>query len=56
MGYLGLASEKQLIDDATAAIAALLASDAITPLARDAGLSYVPPREPAVRPDALAGD
>lgn len=60
MGFVGLASEQQLIDDASAAIAALQASGAIAPLARAAGLSYVPPREPpvqsAVRPDALAGD
>jgi len=60
MGYVGLASEQKLIDDATAAITALQASDAIAPLARAAGLTYVPPREPgvqaAVRPNALAGD
>jgi hypothetical protein len=60
MGFVGLTSERRLVDDASAAIAALQASDAITPLAHDAGLSYVPPREPAVQPPvrqgALAGD
>ena len=60
MGFVGLASEKQLIDDASGAIAALRASDAIIPLARAAGLTYVAPREPAVlpavSPSALAGD
>jgi ABC-type amino acid transport substrate-binding protein len=60
MGFVGLASEKQLVDDASGAIAALQASDAIMPLARAAGLTYAPPREPpvqpGVRPDALAGD
>ncbi|MBN9561975.1 MAG: transporter substrate-binding domain-containing protein [Alphaproteobacteria bacterium] len=60
MGYVGLASERKLVDDASAAVAALQASDAVRPLARAAGLTYAPPREPAVqpgvRPDALAGD
>ena len=60
MGFVGLASESKLIDDVTAAIAALQASDAIAPLARAAGLTYVAPREPAVLPavppNALAGD
>jgi hypothetical protein len=60
MGYVGLASERKLVDDASAAIGALQASDAVRPLARAAGLTYAPPREPAVqpgvRPDALAGD
>jgi ABC-type amino acid transport substrate-binding protein len=60
MGFVGLAPEKQLIDDATAAIDALQASGTIMQFAREAGLTYMPPREPsvqpAVRPDALAAD
>ncbi len=60
MGFVGVASEMKLIDGVNAAIAALQGSDALAPLARDAGLTYMPPRDPAVlpavRPDALAGD
>ena len=60
MGFVGLASDRPLIDDATAAIAALQASATIAPLCARGGSDHVPPREPAVQPpvhpDALAGD
>ncbi len=60
MGFAGLASDSRLIDDVNAAISALQAGDAIAPLASAAGLTYVPPRSPAVLPavppSALAGD
>ncbi len=60
MGFVGLAPNKSLIDDADAAIAALQSRDAIAVLASAAGLTYVAPRAPAVLPTigptALAGD
>ena len=60
MGFVGLASDPKLIAEVDTVIADLQSRDAIAPLARDAGLTYAPPRSPAilpsVRPAALAGD
>jgi hypothetical protein len=60
MGFVGLASDKGLIEQVDAVLADLQAHDAIAPLAATAGLTFLPPREPAVQPDvrptALNGD
>jgi ABC-type amino acid transport substrate-binding protein len=60
MGFVGLASSKALIDQVDVVLADLQAHDAIAPLAKAAGLTFIPPRTPAVLPDvsqaALNGD
>ncbi len=60
MGYVGLASDRALIAAADTAIASLQSRNAVEAIANAAGLTYVPPRTPAVPPTigptALAGD
>lgn len=60
MGFVGLVSNKALIEQVDAVLADLQAHDAIEPLAASAGLSFVPPRPPNVQTDvgpaALRGD
>jgi len=60
MGFVGLASDIELVKAADAALADLQAHDALAPLAASEGLTLVPPRTPAVLPDvspsALDGD
>lgn len=60
MGFVGLASNRALIEQVDAVLTDLQAHDAIAPLAATAGLTFTPPREPAVQPDvrptALNGD
>ncbi len=60
MGFAGLATESKLIDEVNAVLAELRDSDALPSLARAAGLTYEPPRSPAVQPRvgpaALVGD
>jgi ABC-type amino acid transport substrate-binding protein len=60
MGYVGLASNKELIGQVDAILADLQTHDAIAPLADSAGLTFIAPRVPAILPDvrlaALNGD
>ena len=60
MGFVGLASNKALIDRVDTVLADLQAQDAIAPLAAKAGLTFIPAANPPVRPDvrptALNGD
>ncbi len=60
MGFVGLASNIELVKAVDAVLADLEAHDAIAPLAASEGLTLMPPRTPAVLPDvsptALAGD
>ncbi len=60
MGFVGLASNIPLINQVDDVLADLQAHDAIAPMAANAGLTFMPPRTPAVRPDvppaALEGD
>ena len=60
MGFVGLASNRALIEQVDGVLADLQAHDAIAPLAVAAGLTFIPPRTPAVLPDvrliALNGD
>ena len=51
MGFVGLASNKALIEQVDAVLADLLAHDAVEPLAASAGLTFIPPRSPDVQPD-----
>jgi ABC-type amino acid transport substrate-binding protein len=60
MAFVGLASDKALIEQVNAVLADLQAHDAIAPLAAAAGLTFIPPRSPDVQPNvrltALDGD
>ncbi len=53
MGFVGLASDKALIEKVDQALADLQAHDAIAPMAVSAGLTFVPPRPQAVQPNVL---
>jgi ABC-type amino acid transport substrate-binding protein len=60
MGFVGLASNKMLVDQVDAVIGDLLAHDLMSSLAKENGLTFIPPRLPPVLPDvqltALNGD
>lgn len=60
MGYVGLASDPSLIGQVNAALADMQKRDALAPVATAAGLTFMPPNPPDVRPDvppaALTGD
>jgi ABC-type amino acid transport substrate-binding protein len=60
MGFVALASNSLLIERVDAVLADLQAHDAIAPMAANAGLTFMPPRMPAVGagvpPVALEGD
>ena len=60
MGFVALASNMPLIEQVNAVLTELEAHDALGPMAADAGLTFMPPRSPAVRPSvppaALNGD
>jgi ABC-type amino acid transport substrate-binding protein len=51
MGFVGLASNKALIEQVNAVLADLQAHDAVAGLAASAGLTFIPPRLPDVQPD-----
>jgi len=51
--YVGLASDPALLESVNKALADLQAKGTIAELARDAGLTYLPPREPIVLGDVL---
>lgn len=48
IGFVGLGSEPRLIAQVNRAIETLLAKNQLAPLARDAGMTYLPPRRPEV--------
>jgi ABC-type amino acid transport substrate-binding protein len=50
-GYVGLASDSALIDAVNKALSGLAAEGRIAELGRQAGLTYLPPREPAILGD-----
>lgn len=50
-GYVGLASDPALIDAVNKALAALAAEGRIAEFGKQAGLTYLPPREPAILGD-----
>ena len=51
MGFVGLATDQTLIRQVDAVLAELQAQDEIAPLALNAGLTFIPPRNPVVLPD-----
>jgi ABC-type amino acid transport substrate-binding protein len=56
LGFVGLAGNADLISAVSRAIGDLLASGAMEDLAKKAGLTYLAPREPAIRPSPLIAD
>ena len=48
MGYVGLATERPLIEAVNAAIADIVAKGELPAMAKSAGMTYVPPTEPDV--------
>jgi mono/diheme cytochrome c family protein len=60
MGFVALASHRPLVNQVDAVLSDLKAHDAIAPLAANSGLSFIPPRSPAVladiHPAELGGD
>jgi ABC-type amino acid transport substrate-binding protein len=56
LGFVGLAGNADLISAVSGAIGDLLASGAMEELAKKAGLTYLAPREPAIRPSPLIAD
>jgi len=52
-GYVGLASDAGLIDAVNKALSDLLGSGTLAKLGQAAGLTYLPPREPAILGDAM---
>ena len=56
LGFVGLVRNADLIATVSSAIGELLASGAMEVLAKKAGLTYLAPREPAIRPSPLIAD
>jgi ABC-type amino acid transport substrate-binding protein len=52
-GYVGLASDASLLDAVNKALSALQGEGALAGLGQAAGLTYLPPREPAILGDAM---
>ena len=52
-GYVGLASDPELLVAVNRALSDLLGSGTLDELGRAAGLTYLPPREPAILGDAM---
>ena len=52
-GYVGLASDAGLLDAVNKALSDLLGSGTLAKFAQAAGLTYLPPREPAILGDAM---
>jgi ABC-type amino acid transport substrate-binding protein len=50
-GYVGLAGDGALIDDVNKALTGLAAEGKIAAFGKQAGLTYLPPREPAILDD-----
>ena len=51
MGYVGLGTDRPLIEAVNAAVSDLVAKGELAAMAKSAGMTYVPPTEP----DALEG-
>jgi ABC-type amino acid transport substrate-binding protein len=56
LGFVGLARDAELMRDVNGAIDKLLQGGAVEVLAKRAGLTYLAPREPAVRPSPAIAD
>jgi hypothetical protein len=56
IGFVGLATDRGLIEQADRAIADMLENNELPALARTAGVTYLPPRQPNVSPDVTLAD
>jgi ABC-type amino acid transport substrate-binding protein len=56
MGFVGLATDMALIEQANQAIADMLEKNELAPLAREAGMTYLPPRQPEILEHLTLGD
>jgi ABC-type amino acid transport substrate-binding protein len=56
IGYVGLSTDRELIAQADQAISAMLEEGELAGLARDAGVTYLPPRRPNVSPEITIAD
>jgi hypothetical protein len=56
IGFVGLATERGLLDEVDKAIADLLAAGELPAVAQKAGVTYLPPRQPNVSPDVELSD
>jgi ABC-type amino acid transport substrate-binding protein len=56
IGFVGLSTDRDLIEQADRAIADMLEEGNLPALARTAGVTYLPPRQPNVSPDVTVTD
>ena len=56
IGFVGLSTDRGLIEQADRAIADMLENNELPALARTAGVTYLPPRQPNVSPDVTLAD
>jgi ABC-type amino acid transport substrate-binding protein len=56
IGFVGLATDRGLIEQADRAIADMLENNELPALTRTAGVTYLPPRQPNVSPDVTLAD
>jgi ABC-type amino acid transport substrate-binding protein len=56
IGFVGLATDRPLLDRASQAISKMLDEGALAALAREAGITYLPPRQPNVSSDLTMAD
>jgi ABC-type amino acid transport substrate-binding protein len=56
IGYVGLSTDRELIAEVDQAISAMLEEGELAGLARNAGVTYLPPRQPNVSPDITIAD
>jgi hypothetical protein len=56
IGFVGLSTDRGLIEQADRAIADMLGNNELPALARTAGVTYLPPRQPNISPDVTLAD
>jgi ABC-type amino acid transport substrate-binding protein len=56
IGFVGLSVDRDLIEQADRAIAGMSKKGELSALARDAGVTYLPPRQPDVTPEVTLSD
>lgn len=56
IGFVGLSTDRELIEHVDQAIADMLDKGELPALARTAGVTYLPPRQPTVSPDVTLAD
>jgi hypothetical protein len=56
IGFVGLSTDRDLIEEVDRAIAGMVEEGELPPLAQTAGVTYLPPRQPNVSPDVMLTD